>query len=153
MKKYLFLLAAVFYSFAAAAQPVYEGGYNPEQNMNEYFQEANANYDKSIIYVFFNNNPCYQCPQTIDMIEEIYNQYYKNQYSLLLINYENDQEYNFIETYNLSKPLEVVLVRVDDGATFGYKKLDNLSDMTSDPTSFSEYFQNQVNEFLGNGVE
>ena len=153
MKKYLFLLAAVFYSFAAAAQPVYEGGYNPEQNMNEYFQEANANYDKSIIYVFFNNNPCYQCPQTIDMIEEIYNQYYKNQYSLLLINYENDQEYNFIETYNLSKPLEVVLVRVDDGATFGYKKLDNLSDMTSDPTSFSEYFKNQVNEFLGNGVE
>lgn len=132
------------------AELTYEGAYNPNQNLQEYFDEAAPNYDKSIIYIFYNNNPCFQCPQAIEMIEQVYNEYYKDQYSMFIIDYENDDEYNFIETYNLSQPLEVVLVRVNDGATFGYKKLDNLQNQLSDPTSFSENLQNQINDFLGN---
>lgn len=153
MKKFILIISWLFISFpvlAQSGQPEYQGEYNPNQNMQEYFQAAYPNYDKSIIYVFFNNNPCYQCPQAIEMIEQIYNQNYSNLYSLMLINYQNDREYNFIETYHLSRPLEVVLVKVDDGGVFGYKKLEDLNDMTSDSVSFTEYFTNQVNNFLSN---
>ena len=84
------------------------------------------------------------------MIENIYNQNFIDQYNMFIINYANDDENNFINTYQLSQPLEVVLVRVDDGATFGYQKLENLQNMTSDPISFKEYFIGEVNNFLGN---
>ncbi len=147
----LLLLGLLLGSGAAWAQPVYEGGYNPDQNLSEYFSEAYPNYDKSIIYVFFNNNPCYDCPQAIELLEQLYQQNYQNQYSLLMINYENDDEYDFIETYQLSQPLEVVLVRVNDGAVFGYKKIENLENMVSDPVSFNEYVSSQINGFLGEG--
>lgn len=133
------------------AELTYEGGYNPNQNLEEYFQEAYPNYDKSIIYVFYNNNECYACPKTIEMIEQVYNQYYQNQYSLFIINYQNDNEYNFIETYNLSQPLEVVMVQVNDGATSGYKKIENISALeeeTSDPVSFSKDLRYQIDNFL-----
>ena len=67
---------------------------------------------------------------------------------MFLINYQNDDENNFIETYQLSQPLEVVLVRVDDGASFGYKKVENLQNMTSDPVSFNDYLSNQITDYL-----
>ena len=69
---------------------------------------------------------------------------------MFMINYQNDNENNFIQTYNLSQPLEVVLVRIDDGAPFGYTKIENLQNMTSDPVSMKDYFVNEVNNFLGN---
>lgn len=150
MLKIFLTIIALLFSFNANAQAVYNESYNPQQNLQEYFSESNPNYNKSIIYVFYNNNPCQTCAQAIEMIEQVYNQYYSNQYSLLLINYQNDQEYNFIETYNLSQSLVVVLVKVDDGATFGYSKIEGLQDMVFDPTSFSEYLQNRINNFLGN---
>ena len=118
------------------------------QNLQEYFDEAYPNYDKPIIYVFFNNDPCFQCPQTIELIEQVYNRNYQNKYSLFLINYQNDDEYNFIETYDLNQPLEIVLVDVADGQSIGYKKLENLQNQISDPVSFSENLQYQINSFF-----
>ena len=86
----------------------------------------------------------------MELIEQVYNQNYQNEYSLFEINYENDNEYNFIEAYNLSQPLEVVLVNVEDGEALGYKKLENLENQISDPTCFSENLQYQINSFFGN---
>lgn len=144
------LLSVMLFSFGALAQtPQYQGAYNPQQNLQEYFSAAYPNYEKSIIYIFFNNSPCYDCPQTVDLIEKIYNRYYSGEYSLFIINYNNDDEYNFIETYNLSQPLEVVLVRIDDGSSTGYKKLENLQNQISDPVSFTDNFTYQINSFLG----
>lgn len=137
-------------SAASAQEPQYQGGYNPNQNLQEYFNEAYPNYNKSIIYVFFNNSPCYECPQTIDLIEKIYDRYYAQDYSFFIINYNNDDEYNFIETYNLNQPLEVVLVRINDGASDGYKKLEGLQYQISDPVSFTDNFTAEINSFLGN---
>lgn len=111
-------------------------GLQPEPESAGYFDEAYPNYDKPIIYVFFNNDPCFQCPQTIELIEQVYNRNYQNEYSLFLINYQNDDEYNFIETYDLNQPLEVVLVDVADGQSIGYKKLENLQNQISDPGQF-----------------
>lgn len=144
------LFLGLFFSAPAFAQVENTDGYMPNQVSEEYFSESRTNYDKSIIYVFFNNEPCYTCAQAISLIEEVYNQDFIDEYNMFLINYQNDQENNFIELYNLNQPLEVVLVQVNDGAPFGYRKLDNLQNMVSDPVSFAEYFSQEVTNFLGN---
>ncbi len=133
------------------AQLNYEGADNANQDIQEYFQSAYPQYDKPIIYIFFNNNQCYGCPQTIAMIENVYNQYYKDKYNLFIINYQNDQEYNFIDTYDLDQPLEVVLVQVNDGQAGAYKKVQDiigLEEETSDPVSFSKDLRYQIDSFL-----
>lgn len=133
------------------AELTYQGGYDPEISLQEYFDRAYPQPEKSIIYVFYNdvNMTCQNCPQTIDLIEQVYNNNYQDSYNLYVIDYGNDQEYNFIQTYQLSQPLEVVMVRVDDGATFGFKKLENLNYQTSDPLSFADNLKFQINSFLG----
>ena len=116
----------------------------------QYFQANNQNPDKSIIYIFFNNQPCQNCPQAIDMIEEVYNQNFLNNYSLFLINYGDDDNAGFVQTYGLSQPLEVVMVDVENGEFQGYQKIEGLQDMTPNPQAFNEYFVTQVNGYLGN---
>ena len=132
------------------AELTYQGEYTPQSNLQSYFEQAYPNPQKSIIYVFYNdtNMTCQNCPQTIDLIEQIYDNNFQNEYDLFVIDYGNDDEYNFIQTYNLSQPLEVVLVRVDDGITFGYKKLEGLNYQTSDPTSFATSLKFQIQSFL-----
>lgn len=115
----------------------------------QYFQENNQNPDKSIIYVFFNNQPCPSCPAAMDMIEEVYNQNFLNNYSLFMIDYSEDNNAGFVQSYNLSQPLEVVMVYVDDGQFQGYQKIEGLQDMTNSPQAFGEYFTTQVNGYLG----
>lgn len=149
MKNFVFaLLAALAFAFDTRAQIEPTDGYMPSQGLQEYFDASNANYDKSIIYVFFNNEPCYTCAAAIEMIESLYDREFSDEFNMFLINYQNDDENNFIETYRLSQPLEVVLVRIDDGAAFGYKKVENLQDMTSDPVSFNDYLSSQITDYL-----
>ena len=134
------------------AELTYQGGYNPNLSLGEYFNKENPDYQQSIIYIFYNdvNMICENCPQTIELIEEVYNNNFQNDYQLFIIDYGNDEEYNFIQSYQLNQPLEVVLVRVDDGAEFGYKKLENLNYQISDPISFEDNLKFQINSFLGN---
>lgn len=149
MKKFILSLCLVLAAaFPLRAQVEPTDGYMPSQGLQEYFDASRANYDKSIIYVFFNNEPCYTCAAAIEMIENLYDREFINDFNMFLINYQNDEENNFIETYRLSKPLEVVLVRINDGAAFGYKKIENLQDMTSDPVSFNDYLSNQITDYL-----
>ena len=148
MKKFIILITLLWCGFAYA-ELQFQDNNDSNIDLQEYFAESRPNYNKSIIYIFYNNNPCENCAQAIELIEQAYNQNFANNYSLLLIDYQDDREYNFIENYNLSRPLEVVLQRVDDGATFGFKKLENLQNQTSDPISFQENFINEVNNFLG----
>ena len=149
---YYLVTAFIFLSSSASAQFISpKQNYNGTEAINEYFTASPLNRNKSIIYVFYNNNPCPSCPQTIDLIEKIYNSYYANDYSLFIIDYQAENEYNYINTYNLHQNLEVVLVRINDGAVFGYKKLRQLQEEISDPVSFTENLRFQINEFLGNG--
>ena len=54
-----FLLFAIAYLFAIgyvyAQLPQYQGEYNQNQTLREYFAAEDENYNKSIIYVFYNN--------------------------------------------------------------------------------------------------
>ncbi len=145
MKKFLMILILVFGAFDVSAQD----NMLQMENEEQYFQANNQNVDKSIIYVFFNNHPCPTCPQAIDMIEETYNNNFLNNYTLLMIDYSEDNNAGFVQTYGLSQPLEVVMVEVADGEFQGYRKIEGLEYMTGDPQAFSEYFYNQVQGYLG----
>lgn len=133
------------------AELTYQGQFNPGMSLQEYFDAAYPQPQKSIIYIFYNDRSmtCQNCPETIALIENIYNQNYQNEYDLFVIDYGNDDEYNFIQTYQLNRPLEVVLVKVDNGAQFGWKKLEGLNYQISDQTSFSDNLQYQINSFFG----
>ena len=126
----------------------------------EYFQQENQqqqqaaqaqeqNPSQSVIYIFFNNQPCQTCPQAIEMIEEVYNQNFLNNYALYTINYGEDTNAGFAQTYGLSNPLEVVMVDVANGEVQGYQKIEGLQDMISAPQAFDQYFISQINGYLG----
>ena len=146
MKKILLLSFALFSCSLAFAQ---ENNMLQTEVEEQYFQEENQSPDKSIIYVFFDNQPCTTCPQTIDMIEEVYNDNFLNNYGFYIINYAEDENSGFVQTYDLSQPLEVVMVEVNDGEVQGYQKISVLQYMTNNPTSFNPYFVEQVNGYLG----
>ena len=67
MKNLAFLIGLFAICTVAIAQ---ENNMLETEIQEQYFQEENQNPDKSIIYVFFNNEPCPNCPQAIDMIED-----------------------------------------------------------------------------------
>ncbi|MBR1648324.1 MAG: hypothetical protein IJ689_01835 [Alphaproteobacteria bacterium] len=150
MKKYILAALSVMLPSTLCAQlPQYQGAYNPNQTLEEYFQAENQNYDKSIIYVFYSNNYCYGCPEAMTMLEKLYDEEFSSLYSFFMIDYQNDDEYNFIATYDLHLPLEVVMVKIEDGEALGYEKIENLQDRISDSVSFNDYVRNRINNFLG----
>lgn len=151
MKK--IFLAAAFLIAASdtvqAEQLIYEGSYNPDLSFQQYVEQAYPKFQQSIIYVFTSNNQCYGCPQTVSLLQRYYNELYTNIYDFQVINYQQDQEYNYTQAYNLSEPLDIVLVKIEDGEQTGYKKLHNLRFQYDDPISFKETFENDVNSYLG----
>ncbi|MBQ8785365.1 MAG: hypothetical protein IJZ59_04905 [Alphaproteobacteria bacterium] len=151
MYKFFIVILLICQAMVVNAQlPQYEGSYNDNPTLQEYFDAAYPHYDKSIIYIFYNNEYCYGCPQAIDMLEKLYYEKYADEYDLYIIDYQNDHEYNFISTYNLSQPLEVVLVRIQDGSSFGYEKIENLQNRIYDKIAFDDYIEYRINSFLGN---
>ena len=131
------------------AELYYEGGYNPNLTLQQQLAADNPYYPRPIIFVFYNNNPCYECPQTIELIEDVYNANYQGTYDFYIINYQDDENYNFIQNYNLSQPLEVVLQQVVDGQMTNFRKLDYLQNQISDQNSFFDNLTYQINSFLG----
>lgn len=142
-------LLSVIASATAAETLVFEDDNTAEMPLAQYFRAEDNAPAQSMIYVFFNNEPCPSCPAAIELTEQIYDREYQGVYGFSIINYQEDDEYDFVETYNLSRPLSVVLARYDDGAAFGFEKLDDLPERVSDPVSFADYFRYRVNSFLG----
>lgn len=148
-KAWLLLAGLSMAALSARAQLQYQGGYVPDQSLQEYFAAEDQNYNKSIIYIFYNGDQCYDCPQTIAMTEQIFNQYYTGRYNLFVIDYANDDEYNFIEAYQLRDPLSIVLVRIEDGESLGYQKIPNPQNLIDSPEDYEQYITERINNFLG----
>ena len=145
MKYFAFVIGLFAICTIAVAQ---ENNMLQTELEEEYYQRINASPDKSRIYVFFNNQPCQNCPEAIEMIEEAYNQNYLNNYELFLINYAEDKNSGFIEEYDLTNPLEVVMVDIENATPQGYQKIEGLQNMTGNPQAFNEFFTTQVNGYL-----
>jgi len=150
MKFFWQMTAAMILSVSTArAQPAFEGNFPPGQPLQEYFAAEDENYNKSIIYIFYNNDECYQCPQTIELTEQIFNRYYNGRYSLFVINYAEDDMYNFAGAYRLDAPLSIVLVKISDGESLGWQKIDNPQNLIEATEDYTQYLTERINNFLG----
>lgn len=116
--------------------------------IRQYVQEAPDNWDKSVIFVFYNNAPCPECARAMGMIYNIYEQNYRDMFSYFEINYQEEGEFPMVLAYNLQEPLTVVLVRVSDGISRGFTKLDNMQYWVNDPLYFEEKLTGAVENFL-----
>ena len=152
MKKFLFAIAVLSVMiYPVYAQLSFNSGFYPiNEPLSEYFAAENQNYNKSIIYIFFNNDQdCYQCPQAVYLTEQLYNEYYSNKYSLFVINYQEDNEYDFANAYKLNSPLSIVLVKSQDGNVLGYKQISNPQNMLQLGQDYISYLKQEIDDYLG----
>ena len=136
----------LFASSPTEAQYINLSGNNPD--ITEYVESNEDNWNKSIMYIFYSNQPCTLCSQAMGMIYDIYEEYFINQFNLFEINYTDEDEYGMQESYNLSQPLSVVLVRINDGMSRGYYKIENPQFWVNDPYYFKQRLLSEINNFL-----
>ena len=99
-------------------------------------------------YVFYNNQECGRCAQAMEMIYDIYQNDYSDEFSYFEINYEVSGEGEFQYDYQLSQPLSIVLLRINDGLARGYYKIDNPQFWVEDPNFFRDRIVSAINNFL-----
>lgn len=98
--------------------------------------------------IFYNSaNTCEKCPQTIDLLISILKKNYQKKLHAYLIDANRHPE--FISAFHLSGPLTLVIIRISDGAAFGYRKLTGLQSEISSPRAFSRRITEFINNFLG----
>lgn len=117
--------------------------------IRQYVEESPENWNTPIMFVFYNGNEyCPTCPQAINMIYNLYSQNFSDRMNIFEIDYATDDEFNMRIAYELSQPLSIVVVRINDGMSRGYYKIDNPQDMTDDPFYFNENITERINNFL-----
>ncbi len=145
-----FLTAAILFCILPVSQTfaqfIDSSGYTPY--IKQYVEEDENNWNKSIIYVFYNNSPCAHCAEAMGLLFDIYQQNYSNDFSYFEINYQETGEFAFTTAYFLDQPLSVVLVRINDGMSRGYYKIDNPQQWLSDKLFFTEQITTAINNFL-----
>lgn len=148
MKRYLFGLFLLCTLSLVTYQGLAYNDFDDSPSMQEYFSASPENENKPIMYIFYLDSDCYMCAQTIALTEEIYNKYYQNALSLFVINYEEDEGSSFAEAYELTDPMDIVLLEVQDGQSYGYKKIRNPQYQMVTPQDYERFLSVQLNEFL-----
>ena len=97
--------------------------------------------------IFYNSaNPCFGCQQAINMAVRVLRKNYRGRMHAYLIDAAKHPE--FISTFKLRGPLSLVLVRISDGASFGYAKISGLQSETGDADAFTTLITEKVGNFL-----
>ena len=144
------ILLILFWSAAFSAQAQYIDSSGTTPYIRQYVEENENNWNKSIIYVFYNNQPCVDCALAMGEIYNIYQQNYENQLSYIEINYQETGEYIFSIAYQLEQPLTLVLVKINDGMSRGFYKIDNPQQWLADMQFFDEQIMTAINNYLIN---
>ena len=118
------------------AEPTLENLYtNPE---GKKLPEAIIFYDSA------NSNP--ENTPAINLIINILRNNYQGQIHVYLIDINRHPE--FISAFNLSTTLNLVLIRISDGASFGYKKITDLTAGINDIPSYTQMLTEKIDNFL-----
>ena len=75
--------------------------------------------------------------------------FYNGIYNLFVINYAEDNEYNFSAAYQLYEPLAIVLVKISNGEQIGYEKIGNPQQMLIIGYDYTKFLTRKINNFLG----
>lgn len=141
-----FILLGVSYFTAGAQQYLDLSGGN--SFINEYVEADENNWNRSIIFVFYDDGACAQCAASMGEIYNIYEKYYSGEFGYFEINYAAEDNSGFRFDYQLNQPLSVVLVRINDGLSRGYYKIDNPQQWVDDSWYFEKYLTTAINNFL-----
>ena len=99
------------------------------------------------VILYNSANPCETCDKAINLIVRLIKTNYTNRLRLYMINTADSPEFStFFKAYS---PLTFVIIRISDGASFGYEKLSGLQSQTDDITVFNRRLQEFINNFLG----
>ncbi len=97
--------------------------------------------------IFYNTaNITPRINQAISLISTILTANYTTEIQAYLINIEQHPE--FISAFNLSEPLTLVLIRISDGAAFGYENITDLTDGIDDIPSYTQMLTEKIDNFL-----
>ena len=118
----------------------------PNNNLLLFLYSSLSFFDCFAIIFYNTLNPCLTCNQTINLIINILRSNYKERLHAYLINLKYHPE--FYPVFNLKGPLNLVIIPINDGTSFGYKKLSNPQSAIYDPISF----KNQITEFIDNSI-
>ena len=141
------IVAVLVLSHSAKAQYIDSSGSSPF--ITQYVEESPENWNKSILFVFYDgNNYCQICPKAIEMIYEIYAKNFSSELNIFEIDYSQPDEFNMRIDYNLSQPLTLVVVRINDGMSRGFYKIDNPQQWIDNPFYFNNQIITYINNFL-----
>lgn len=98
--------------------------------------------------LFYNSdNPCETCEKAISLTIDILRRNYIGKLHLYLINLAHHPE--FIPIFKIIGPLTLVIVRISDGAAFGYTKMEALQSHIISPELYQIELKSFINNFLG----
>lgn len=139
-------------SHTATAQYINSSGANPaireyEREMREMYPNSPSMLNRGIMYIFYDGEKCSDCAEAIKELYDIYSLNYEADYAVFEIDYSQDLGVNFQGIYDLTQPLSVVLVQINNGQAWGYQKIDNLYQYADNPQMLRKTFMEQVNNF------
>lgn len=91
-------------------------------------------------------NPCENCNLAIERLITYLKNNEQKRVHAYLINLAEHPE--FAETFDAKGPLTFVIVRINDGAAFGYEKLEGLQSLAHNPEDFNRSVKEFINNFL-----
>ena len=137
--RFIALLLAVFLLLPATLYAA------PATLQNLYINPAGKHLPEAIIF-YSSANTCETCPETIDNLITVLKQNYQGKLHAYLIDTARHPE--FITAFKLQGPLNLVIIRITDGAAFGYHKLAGLQSLNTG-TAFTRRITAFINNFLG----
>ncbi|MCM1323633.1 MAG: hypothetical protein NC218_05685 [Acetobacter sp.] len=97
--------------------------------------------------IFYSSaNTCQNCHKAIDMMIAVLKENYQGKLHAYLIDTARHPE--FISAFHLTGPLNLVIIRISDGAAFGYRKLSGLQSRTGNSKAFTRRITEFINNFL-----
>lgn len=131
------IVGILLHTLAYAAPATLESLYtNPEgKNLPE------------VIIFYSSANRCETCHDTIDRLISVLKENYNGKLHAYLIDTARHPE--FISAFKLKGPLNLVVIRISDGASFGYRKLSGVQSLSQNPKPFSRRITEFINNFLG----
>ncbi|MBR2274409.1 MAG: hypothetical protein IJ864_06270 [Alphaproteobacteria bacterium] len=90
---------------------------------------------------------CENCSRAINMLVATLKQNYRHRLHAYLIDTKKAPQ--FAVAFSADAPITLVIVRISDGASFGYQKLSGLQSLTDNPSIFSRRIVEFINNFLG----
>ena len=116
------------------------------QNITNGLQELN----KSTVYYFHGDIMCMSCHKIESYTKQIYDENFKNDFDLKIVNTDRPENKHFVKDYGLYTQ-SIILVRVNkNGEGTEYKNLDKVWSYVENENKFKNYVKNEIQSFLVN---